>query len=314
MNPGQIDTDGDQIGNVCDPIQGATFVYLDSESGDYIGQGLTYLFTPEDGGPILASNNVSAGYAEISAGGFSYRFEALQGDPLVVGAYEGATRYPFNDATEPGLSVSGNGRGCNSLTGRFDVLEITRHPDGKLKNFAADFEQHCEGGDPALFGVIRYNFEIAGAGEFDTDNDGVINPADNCDTVPNVDQANFDGDEFGDVCDPFPEDADNLGACLLESEELIERLNELENQVADSDEDGVINGADLCPGTESGANVDSGGCSEAQFCAAIVITPFTEKFCNLARFNRYTLSCEIVDIAGQGRVCRTISSSVSPTK
>ena len=76
---------------------------------------------------------------------------------LVPGVYEGATRWPFQAAGAPGLSVSGDGRGCNTLTGRFVVLEATYDVNGKVQSFAADFEQHCEGFVPALFGSIRYH-------------------------------------------------------------------------------------------------------------------------------------------------------------
>jgi hypothetical protein len=40
----------------------------------------------------------------------------------------------------------------------------------------------------------------------DTDNDGVLDPVDNCPTVPNPNQANFDGDPLGDACDPDDDD------------------------------------------------------------------------------------------------------------
>lgn len=214
-NAGQSDTDGDGIGNACDAVMGATFVFLDSQPGDYIGGGREYLFTPEDGGPITASSNGGT-FISFRAGGFRYEFESSSGDVLEVGAYEEATRYPFNALSEPGLSVSGNGRGCNRLTGRFDILEAEFGPQGSVEHFAVDFEQHCEGGSAALFGLIRFNSEIAGGGDFDFDNDGVINPADNCPEVQNADQANSDEDAFGDACDPFPDDADNLMACLDE--------------------------------------------------------------------------------------------------
>ena len=62
------------------------------------------------------------------------------------GSYTGALRYPFNDGA-PGLSVSGDGRGCNTLTGQFDVTEISQASTGELLVFDATFEQHCEGGD-----------------------------------------------------------------------------------------------------------------------------------------------------------------------
>lgn len=42
----------------------------------------------------------------------------------------------------------------------------------------------------------------------DVDGDGVMNVDDNCPTIKNSDQANEDGDRFGDACDPCPPFAD----------------------------------------------------------------------------------------------------------
>ena len=42
----------------------------------------------------------------------------------------------------------------------------------------------------------------------DPDEDGFLNPSDNCPLQPNSDQADQDNDLFGDVCDPCPADSD----------------------------------------------------------------------------------------------------------
>ncbi|HEX4543994.1 MAG TPA: Calx-beta domain-containing protein [Candidatus Acidoferrum sp.] len=60
----------------------------------------------------------------------------------------------------PGLAVSGAGRGCNTLTGRFDVLNASYAANGDVLSFATDFEQHCEGLSPTLFGSIRINSNL----------------------------------------------------------------------------------------------------------------------------------------------------------
>lgn len=74
---------------------------------------------------------------------------------LGPGVYEMAQRYPFQQPDHPGLSISGDGRGCNTLTGRFQIHELVRDASGLVRSLAT-FEQHCEGGANALRGCIRY--------------------------------------------------------------------------------------------------------------------------------------------------------------
>jgi hypothetical protein len=85
---------------------------------------------------------------------WSFRFSAASGGRLQPGTYTGATRYPFNSGV-PGLSVSGNSNGCNTLTGSFVVLEAVYGPQGEVLRFHATFEQHCNGAVPALRGEVR---------------------------------------------------------------------------------------------------------------------------------------------------------------
>lgn len=272
-NPDQIDTDGDGIGNACDPVQGATFIYFDSQPGDWIGGGQKNMYTLANG--TISASNTSNHVSLYFNGGSTWwnlDFASPSGTNLGVGVFEGAARYPFQSSTQPGLSVSGSGRGCNTLTGRYEILEYTLKPDGSIKNFAVDFEQHCEGGTPALFGVVRYNSETA-PNDFDADKDGIINIADNCPNVPNPGQENADGDAFGDACDPYPNNADNLGMCLTDvssSQSLIKQLQSdnasLKAMLIDTDGDGVIDRYDTCP--DSIGDVDQTGCNQAQFCAS----------------------------------------------
>jgi len=138
-----------------------TLLFLNSQAGDYIGQGAGRLITPANG-TFTASRNfdngVNVDFDGSAPGDFwSADLAAPMNAALVPGAYEGATRWPFQAASSPGLSVYGDGRGCNTLTGRFVVLEATYGADGKVESFAADFEQHCESAAPALFGSIRYD-------------------------------------------------------------------------------------------------------------------------------------------------------------
>jgi hypothetical protein len=138
-----------------------TSLTLNSQPGDFIGQGQSVTLTPNDGTFTArqnSPNSVSIFFLGFQLGSFwSLDFAAPQGVPLNVGTYQGATRFPFEGATTPGLDVSGDGRGCNTLTGQFEVSQVAVDGAGNVTSFAADFEQHCEGSTAALFGSIRIN-------------------------------------------------------------------------------------------------------------------------------------------------------------
>jgi outer membrane protein assembly factor BamB len=194
----------------------STFVYLNSQPGDYIGAGAKATYVS-----VSATGSADNTLASFSAGGYSYQFKSVSG-ALAAGTYLNAARYPFNNSAN-GLSVSGNGRGCNTLTGQFTVKEIEFSGSTVVKA-AIDFEQHCEGATPALFGNIRFNSTID-----DPDGDKIVAAIDNCPGVANYDQFDTDHDSVGDACD------------------------------TDIDADGKKNAVDNCPDNANPSQLDSDG-------------------------------------------------------
>ena len=146
--------------------QAATAYYYYSEPGDYIGAGQSKMLVHGVDGVITADRNFDLGVSLYYDGGQEWWYLDFAAPTfpskvdLYVGSYENAQRFPFNSPTKPGLDVSGCGRGCNTLIGRFDVLEVEYNVDEQVMIFAANFEQHCEGMEPALFGQIRFNSDI----------------------------------------------------------------------------------------------------------------------------------------------------------
>ena len=126
-----------------------------SDQGDYIGAGQSRAFTL-DTASFTSRSGQNGGYFGVTVfpfdGGFWFLdIAAPQGAQLVPGAYEGAVRYPFQGPGQPGLSLSGDGRGCNTLTGRFDVLEVTFGPNGFIERFTRDLSSTAR----RRCGVIR---------------------------------------------------------------------------------------------------------------------------------------------------------------
>jgi hypothetical protein len=134
---------------------------MNSAAGDYVGGGGTRLVTPVDG-TFTVSRNFDNGVSIATSipNWWNLDFAAPGSAVLVPSIYGYATRFPFQSTTDAGLSVTGEGRGCNESVGRFVVREAVYASDGTPLRFAADFEQHCEGSAAALQGSIRYNSTV----------------------------------------------------------------------------------------------------------------------------------------------------------
>ena len=140
-----------------------TVLFFDSQVGDYIGGGREQTFTPADGNFSISrnpANGVSLSIRDTALTlSWDLHFSAPAHAALTPGSYAIATRYPLTPFV--GLSITGGGRECSDLTGRYVVLEIEYAANGGVLRFAADAEQHCEDHDPALFAAIRYNSTIS---------------------------------------------------------------------------------------------------------------------------------------------------------
>jgi hypothetical protein len=133
-----------------------TAVVLDGEAGDGISEGHTWTYV--DPSKIFVTDLTTPGWLRVmiqSTSFWSIDVRAPDGSTLVPGTYEDAERASFASPGHPGLDVNGDGRGCNTVAGRFTVHEATWGLDGKPTVFAATLEQHCDGATPALFVELR---------------------------------------------------------------------------------------------------------------------------------------------------------------
>lgn len=131
-------------------------------------------------------------------------FAAPSGSQLSPGEYDGATRWPFQAPNVPGLEVSFDGSGCNTLTGRFVIFEIESDATGKLQRFAADFEQHCEDEVTPFYGSIRFQSSVPIQRPCgDEDRDGKADATDRCPGTVIGEQINEAGCSVAQFCASF---------------------------------------------------------------------------------------------------------------
>ncbi len=144
-----------------EPMQGSTpemdnYIYLASEQGDFIGAGADYLYTDAT---AVITVDATDGLVSVSVTGtesWTGDFQAMDIlTDIEAGYYGDLQRYPFHNPVKGGLSWSGEGRGCNTLTGWFVVDSVTYNVDA-LTAIDLRFEQHCEGDTPALHGEIHW--------------------------------------------------------------------------------------------------------------------------------------------------------------
>lgn len=129
---------------------------------DYISGGRSYAYATASQDRLNISADNDRNHVSLSVDGANgdwwyLDFAAPSGKTLAPGTYTGATRHPFNEPDEPGLSLSGNGRGCNTLTGSFTISAVEFGPQGYVQTLDATFEQHCEGGTAAARGEVHIN-------------------------------------------------------------------------------------------------------------------------------------------------------------
>ena len=131
--------------------------YFESAEGDYLGLGKTYRFDDrsarfylDGGGSDLAINIVGADVWRAQLRGLT------SGARLVPGYYPGVRGVPFNNPVRGGLAWMVAGRGCSQSSSWFAVDAVEYDNLNNITALDLRFEQHCEGREAALRGMVRY--------------------------------------------------------------------------------------------------------------------------------------------------------------
>ena len=165
------ESSGGFVGGILEPgdpsecLVGGNVLVLDGEFEDYIHPGYeVYLpgtWTLEPKGEPLNELELSYNLGK-PPGEYTYWDvwirTALIPAPLEMGVYEDAQRTPFEDEGRPGLSVSGDHRGCNRLSGSYEVHEL-EVVDGNVESITLTWSQSCEPSGAVLLGCAHWEAE-----------------------------------------------------------------------------------------------------------------------------------------------------------
>ncbi|HEY5915558.1 MAG TPA: PPC domain-containing protein [Verrucomicrobiae bacterium] len=115
----------------------ATFFYFTCSPTAWVGGGQTLTLT----------NNFSAtrygNLLSFSTSGYELEIIGAGSSLPTVGFYPGASRYPFS-GSGVGMAFTSPGRGDNTLSGWFNVLQADYQTNGQVAAFAVDFVQYDE--------------------------------------------------------------------------------------------------------------------------------------------------------------------------
>ncbi|SHM60188.1 hypothetical protein [Actinacidiphila paucisporea] len=138
---------------------GVTSFSYTSTAGEPVGLGQSATFTAPTAAIDFGSH---ADYLrmDIKQGAeyWEAEFRPPTGQLLSPGVYRDAERVGFATGRDPGLSISGDSRGCNIVWGQFSVDQLETDASGAVTVFDASFTQRCDSATaPALTGTVKYH-------------------------------------------------------------------------------------------------------------------------------------------------------------
>lgn len=138
--------------------QAKTSITLQSDQGDWIGQGKSYQYTPANA--IITVTAVKNRVTFRVEGDEQWTGVVQTGgnaSELKVGEYPALTIYQDNMETSQGaLTWWGNGRSCTSSTGSATIDNVV-YTNGQLTSISLRFQRNCNGATAALHGTINYD-------------------------------------------------------------------------------------------------------------------------------------------------------------
>ena len=147
-----VATDQEEEGAINVISATASFIGAD---GEYISDGKDQVFT--HGIDVFSVSTLSAGELELvvdeEGESWTFSFAAPDGESFSKQKYSNVSRYPFHEGKQAGISISGDGRACNNISGYFEVDEV-KFVEGNFVFLSLSFEQLCDDDLSPMRGMV----------------------------------------------------------------------------------------------------------------------------------------------------------------
>jgi outer membrane protein OmpA-like peptidoglycan-associated protein len=304
-NVNQLNTDGDALGNVCDPdddndgvldaVDNCPLTANASQSnndGDALGDACDD--DDDNDGVLDAIDNcpLAANTSQLNTDSDALG-DACDGDDDNDGVLDAVDNCPLT-ANAAQLNTDGDALGdvCDPDDDNDGVLDASDNCplDANASQLNSDGDalgDACDGDDdndgvidnvdncPLVSNTAQLNTDDDAFGDAcdgDDDNDGIDDAGDNCPLAANSTQINTDGDAFGDACDG---DDDNDGidditdnCSLLDNAAQLDADSDGIGDACDSDDDndGVVDTSDNCPLIDNALQLNTDGDAFGDVC------------------------------------------------
>jgi hypothetical protein len=154
--PGSAGEGGAGQAGAAPPVEYLNFLELHSDAGDFIGDGRDYRYTEADARFTITLSNGALAVSVTGNERWLGHFAAMSSE-ISAGHYGDAMRGSFQVTTSNVLDWVGEGRGCNALSGSFDIDAIAFDSAMMVSVLELRFDQHCENSSAALRGQLRWH-------------------------------------------------------------------------------------------------------------------------------------------------------------